>query len=100
MSRSSYKPPYTYPGLLNLKKKEKTRSLRFKFVQFIKRFKTKSRSSAILPQLIGKYCEIHSGNKYASFQISQQMVGHRLGEFSQTRKKYVYKRKTKKQNRR
>jgi len=102
MSRSLYKPPYTYPGLLSLKKRQKTRSRRiqFKSIQFIKKLKTKSRSSSILPQLIGKYCEVHTGNNYINFQISQQMIGHKLGEFSQTRKKYVYKRKTKKQNKR
>lgn len=47
--------------------------------------KTWSRRSMILPDMIGHTFEVHNGRKFISVFISENMVGHRLGEFSPTR---------------
>lgn len=50
-----------------------------------KAIKTWSRSSMILPEMVGHTFEVHNGRKFISVFISENMVGHRLGEFSPTR---------------
>ena len=47
--------------------------------------KTWSRRSMIIPDMIGHTCEVHNGRKFLSVFVSENMVGHRLGEFSPTR---------------
>jgi len=47
--------------------------------------KTWSRRSMIVPEMIGHTFEVHNGKKFISVFISENMVGHRLGEFSPTR---------------
>jgi len=47
--------------------------------------KTWSRRSMILPEMIGHTFEVHNGHKFLSVFISENMVGHRLGEFAPTR---------------
>lgn len=47
--------------------------------------KTWSRRSMILPEMIGHTFDVHNGKKFISVFISDNMVGHRLGEFSPTR---------------
>lgn len=47
--------------------------------------KTWSRRSMILPEMIGHTFEVHNGKKFVSVFVSENMVGHRLGEFSPTR---------------
>ena len=47
--------------------------------------KTWSRRSMIIPEMIGHTFEVHNGKKFISVFISENMVGHRLGEFSPTR---------------
>jgi len=46
-----------------------------------------SRQSTILPHLIGKTVHIHNGIRFMPVRIVQEMVGHKFGEFSLTRKK-------------
>jgi len=50
-----------------------------------KPIKTYSRRSMIVPEMIGLTFEVHNGKKFISVFISENMVGHRLGEFSPTR---------------
>ncbi|MCH9632344.1 MAG: 30S ribosomal protein S19 [Chlamydiae bacterium] len=50
-----------------------------------KTIKTWSRRSMILPEMIGHTFEVHNGKKFLSVFVSENMVGHRLGEFSPTR---------------
>ena len=50
-----------------------------------KSIKTWSRRSMILPEMIGHTFEVHNGRKFISVFVSENMVGHRLGEFSPTR---------------
>lgn len=47
--------------------------------------KTWSRRSMIVPDMIGHTFEVHNGRKFISVFVSENMVGHRLGEFSPTR---------------
>ncbi|MCK4678354.1 MAG: 30S ribosomal protein S19 [Bacteroidales bacterium] len=47
--------------------------------------KTWSRSSTISPDFVGQTIAIHNGNKFIPVYITENMVGHKLGEFSPTR---------------
>jgi small subunit ribosomal protein S19 len=47
--------------------------------------KTWSRRSTILPELIGHTIAVHNGKKFIPVYITEQMVGHKLGEFAPTR---------------
>ncbi len=47
--------------------------------------KTYSRASMILPEFVGHTIAVHNGRKFIPVYITQEMVGHRLGEFSPTR---------------
>lgn len=50
-----------------------------------KPMKTWSRRSMILPEMIGHSFEVHNGRKFITVFVSENMVGHRLGEFAPTR---------------
>jgi small subunit ribosomal protein S19 len=47
--------------------------------------KTWSRRSTILPQFVGLTFGVHNGHKFIPVQVNENMVGHKLGEFSPTR---------------
>ncbi len=47
--------------------------------------KTWSRRSTVVPQMIGLTLAVHNGNKFIPVYVSENMVGHKLGEFSPTR---------------
>lgn len=53
------------------------------------------RNSEILPIFLGKSVKIHNGKTYNSVSITNEMIGHKFGEFSFTRKKNIYKKKKK-----
>ena len=50
-----------------------------------KTIKTWSRRSMILPEMVGHTFDVHNGKKFIAVYVSENMVGHRLGEFSPTR---------------
>ncbi|TRO91277.1 30S ribosomal protein S19 [Glycocaulis profundi] len=50
--------------------------------------KTWSRRSTIMPQFVGLTFQVHNGNKFVPVLVSEDMVGHKLGEFSPTRTYY------------
>lgn len=50
-----------------------------------KPIKTWARGSMIVPEMIGHTFEVHNGRKFLPVFVSENMVGHRLGEFSPTR---------------
>lgn len=50
-----------------------------------KPIKTWSRRSMIIPDFVGHTFEVHNGHKFLQVFVSENMVGHRLGEFSPTR---------------
>ena len=78
MSRSVWKGPFVDPSLI--KKVEKQ-----KMATNIKPIKTWSRKSTIIPEFVGTNFLIHNGKKFISITISEDMVGHKLDEFSPTR---------------
>ncbi|MDE3173446.1 MAG: 30S ribosomal protein S19 [Gemmatimonadota bacterium] len=47
--------------------------------------KTWSRASTVLPEFVGHTFAVHNGNKFVPVYVTENMVGHRLGEFSPTR---------------
>ena len=78
MSRSVWKGPFVDPSLL--KKVEKLKSQGKPAP-----IKTWSRKSTIIPEFIGVSFLIYNGKKFIPIKISEDMVGHKLGEFSPTR---------------
>ena len=50
-----------------------------------KPIKTWSRRSMIIPEMVGMTFDVHNGRKFISVFVSENMVGHRLGEFAPTR---------------
>jgi small subunit ribosomal protein S19 len=78
VSRSIKKGPYIEASLL--KKIEAMNSKGEKKV-----IKTWSRSSTIFPEMIGHTLAIHDGRKHVPIYITEDMVGHKLGEFAPTR---------------
>ena len=78
MGRSSKKGPYVDEKLL--KKMQELNKNEGKKV-----IKTWARASMITPDFVGHTLAIHNGKKFLPVFISEQMVGHRLGEFSPTR---------------
>lgn len=78
MSRSLKKGPYIEPKLF--KKIEKLNDSGQKKV-----VKTWARRSTIPPEYIGHTIAVHNGIKFIPVYITENMVGHKLGEFSQTR---------------
>jgi small subunit ribosomal protein S19 len=50
-----------------------------------KPIKTWSRASMILPDMVGHTFEVHNGRKFITVFVSENMVGHKLGEFAPTR---------------
>ena len=78
MTRSVWKGPFV-DGYL-LKKAEATRASGRKEV-----IRTWSRRSTILPQFVGLTFGVHNGRKFVPVLVTENMVGHKLGEFSPTR---------------
>jgi len=56
--------------------------------------KTWSRRSMILPEMVGQTFDVHNGKKFITVYVSENMVGHRLGEFSPTRQFKGHPKKT------
>ena len=79
MSRSVWKGPFVDPSLI--KKVEKLKNQANKSP-----IKTWSRKSTIIPDFVGLSFLVHNGLKFIPITISEDMVGHKLGEFSPTRK--------------
>ena len=68
MSRSTKKGPYVADSLMK------------------KVVKTLSRSSTIFPEFVGHTFAVHDGRKHVPVYVTEDMVGHKLGEFAPTRK--------------
>ena len=78
MSRSIKKGPYVAPELL--KRVEEMNEKNEKKV-----LKTWSRSSTIFPSFVGHTFAVHDGRKHMPVYVTEDMVGHKLGEFVPTR---------------
>lgn len=78
MTRSSKKGPYVYERLL--------KKIEGKKPENAPAIKTWARSSMIPPEFVGFTFAVHNGKDFIEVRVSEDMVGHRLGEFSLTRK--------------
>ena len=79
MTRGIWKGPFVHPSLLKKVDKLKDKGKR-------QPIKTWSRNSTIIPEFVGHSFLIHNGRSFIPITISEEMVGHKLGEFSPTRK--------------
>jgi small subunit ribosomal protein S19 len=78
MARSIKKGPYIAQHLL--KKAERAQATNDKKV-----IRTWSRRSTVVPELLGLTVAVHNGRKFLPIFISENMIGHKLGEFAPTR---------------
>jgi ribosomal protein S19 len=83
MSRSKWKGPYINPEYLkNISKFKKSHTN-----------PTMSRNSEIIPKFVGLIFQIHNGKSYNEISITNEMIGHKFGEFSPTRGRFSFKKK-------
>ena len=78
MSRSLKKGPYIEPKLL-----KRIEAMNQKGEKKV--IRTWSRASVIFPQMVGHTIAVHDGRRHVPIYITENMVGHRLGEFAPTR---------------
>jgi small subunit ribosomal protein S19 len=78
MSRSVWKGPFVEESLIKKVEKQKNDPKKMPI-------KTWSRKSTIIPEFVGVSFLIYNGKKFIPVTISEDMVGHKLGEFSPTR---------------
>lgn len=78
MGRSLRKGPFVDHNLIEKVEKQNREGTR-------KPIRTWSRRSMIIPDMVGHTFEVHNGRKFIPVFVSENMVGHRLGEFSPTR---------------
>ena len=78
MSRSVKKAPYVAPELMK-------RIVAMNETGNKEVLKTWSRSSTIYPEMVGHTIAVHDGRKHVPVYISEEMIGHKLGEFAPTR---------------
>lgn len=78
MSRSLKKGPFIHKGLLrNIEAMNNSGEKKV--------IKTWSRSSTIFPQMVGHTIAVHDGKKHIPVYVTEDMIGHKLGEFAPTR---------------
>ena len=78
MARSIKKGPYVFHKLLEKVMESKTAKKKSVI-------KTWSRSSMIIPDMVGETIAVHNGKTFVPVFVTENMVGHKLGEFSPTR---------------
>lgn len=78
MSRSLKKGPFIHKGLLrNIEALNESGEKKV--------LKTWSRASTIFPQMVGHTVAVHDGRKHVPVYVTEDMIGHKLGEFAPTR---------------
>ncbi len=93
MSRSLKKGPFIDPKLLAKVEKLNTANAR----QVVR---TWSRASTIFPQMVGHTIAVHDGRRHVPIYVTENMVGHKLGEFAPTRTFRGHEAKSEKKGRR
>lgn len=78
MARSLKKGPYIHPSILKHLRRVRPGDKAI--------IKTWARASVVTPEMIGYTFGVHNGRMFIEVRVSEEMVGHRLGEFSPTRK--------------
>ena len=79
MSRSIKKGPYVHPKLM-----KKVESLQRSGIKTV--IRTWARASMIMPDMVGMTIAVHDGRRFIPVFVTENMVGHRLGEFAPTRR--------------
>jgi len=82
MKRSKWKGPY-----VNLKNFEKLDKKNLILI---------SRNSSIIPKFLGYNFKVYTGNAFVEVIVTKDMLGHKFGEFAETRKVFMFKKKRKK----
>ncbi len=77
MSRSSKKGPYIDPNIEKKISRQKSDG---------GAIKTWARACSISPEMVGYTFQVHNGKDFITVRVTEEMVGHKLGEFSPTRK--------------
>jgi|TARA_B110000902_G_scaffold153697_1_gene176520 small subunit ribosomal protein S19 len=83
MSRAKWKGPFVANSLLQ--ECDTTKNEIF----------TNNRESTIVPQFVGLTINVYNGKEFSKLRITEAMIGHKLGEFSPTRKQFSFKKKKK-----
>ena len=83
MSRANWKAPHINENTINQIKQSKK--------NYIK--PTVSRNTTILPKFVEKTFEVYNGKKFNDILVIEEMIGHKFGEFSITRKRFSFKKK-------
>ena len=84
MSRVKWKGPFLTSDILK-------NCLKNKDPHFKNEIFTKKRATIITPKFIGLTINVHNGKTFTKILITENMLGHKLGEFIPTRKKFSYK---------
>jgi small subunit ribosomal protein S19 len=74
MSRSSKKGPFVDQNIIDKLAKGGNQTI-----------KTYARRSAVAPEFVGRTFDVHNGKKFVNVYVTEDMVGHKLGEFAPTR---------------
>lgn len=82
MKRSKWKGPYV--NLKNFEKLNKKKAILI------------SRNSSIIPKFLGYNFTVYKGNSFVEVIVTKDMLGHKFGEFAETRKEFMFKKKRKK----
>ena len=85
MARSLWKGPFLDRAVLKALKRQNTES------SGVQKIRLWSRRSVILPECIDQSFEIHTGKQFLTVRVTEDMVGHKFGEFASTRKKVFHK---------
>lgn len=92
MTRSLWKGPFSEQT--NNLTSESSKTLKKATEQFL-RNKIWSRRSVILPAFLNKELLVYNGKLFIPLKVSEEMIGHKYGEFASTRKKPIHKKKRK-----
>jgi len=85
MARSLWKGPFVDSCVLKAFERQKTQT------DSHQKIRLWSRRSVILPECIDQSFDIHTGKQFLTVRVTEDMVGHKFGEFASTRKKVLHK---------
>jgi small subunit ribosomal protein S19 len=89
MSRAKWKGPFVNPKhFTSIEELKKQNTKKTKLVM--------TRDSEIVPAFVGLSFNVYNGKSYSEITVSENMIGHKFGEFSFTRAKFAFKKKKKK----
>jgi len=72
-------------------------SFAYKLENYKKKDKVFCRNTTLVPKSLHKNFTVHNGTQFLSVIVSEEIIGHKLGEFSQSRRRYYFKKKKIKQ---